>query len=38
VWALVLIVAAFVPAAGMALSGRRSRAGRPMGERAFAVE
>jgi hypothetical protein len=38
VWALVLIVIAFIPAAGMALSGRRSRVRTPRDEPAFATE
>jgi MFS family permease len=38
IWALVLIAIAFIPAAGMALSGRRSGARRSVGERAFAVD
>ncbi len=38
VWALVLIVVAFIPAAGMALSGRRSRVRARLDEPAFATE
>jgi hypothetical protein len=38
IWALVLIAVAFIPAAGMALSGRRIRPRSSAGERAFAVE
>ena len=35
VWALVMIVIAFIPAAGMALSGRRARARQPVGDHAL---
>jgi hypothetical protein len=38
VWALVLIVVAFIPAAGMALSGRGVRPPRSAGEPTFALE
>jgi EmrB/QacA subfamily drug resistance transporter len=38
IWALVLIAVAFIPAAGMALSGRRSRARPAVGERVLVTE
>jgi DMSO/TMAO reductase YedYZ heme-binding membrane subunit len=38
VWALVLLIVAFIPAAAMALSGWRSPAIRPVGERPLVVE
>jgi EmrB/QacA subfamily drug resistance transporter len=38
VWALALLVVAFIPAAGMALSGRRSRSRTPSGERVLVVD
>jgi hypothetical protein len=38
VWALALIVVAFIPAAGMALSGFRRPLRAPVGERPLVVE
>ena len=38
IWALVLIAVAFIPAAGMALAGRRSHVRPSVGERALAID